>query len=957
VRHNGKDTGCFFRSNLTRKKHPVSFPQRFVGIDLGTTNCAVAWVDAASRSASPRPQIFEIPQLVAAGEIGRRGTLPSFLYFPTPDEIDAHQVTLPWTARPEVVAGTFAREQGALVPNRQIASAKSWLSNPFVDRRAQVLPWTPDAPERLSPVEASARLLAHLRDAWNHEHASSGRTHRLEDQEIVLTVPASFDEEARELTLEAARNAGLERLTLLEEPLAALYAWMAAHPREVSRRLSDGHLILVCDVGGGTSDFSLIRATTGEGDLRFERTAIGEHLLLGGDNLDLALAARLEARLVPPETGTPRLTIVQRQALRRACSAAKETLLADAAPDQVRLTILGSGRGVVGGASTTTLTRDDVRAALEEFLPQAPRDERPHRSSRAGLRELGLPYETDPAITRHLSAFLARAGRSGAGAAASGDDMARPDAVLCNGGFFAPPLARERILDALETWFGVRPDMLTTPSPEAAVAMGGAFYAALRARPEASRRLLVRAGSARAYYVGVQRDATVDATTAVCVMPRGTQEGTRLALERELTVITNQPAAFTLFSSLERTDALGDVVAFATGDDVHRHAALVTALRYGQRSRRVPLAVRLTVVFTEVGTLELWCESVTTEHRWRLQFNLRAAEADEAAGDTGEPEGEGDSDRILIPDESVLAAEALLRAVFTSAQGSPGTDALAGDLENVLGHGKHAWPLPVIRRLADVLLETSAGRRLSPRHEARWLNLAGFCLRPGFGAPVDPWRMTEIRKVYAADLAFPNDAQAQVEWLILWQRVAAGFTAAQQQELARRMIGLLGLGTRKAPRLNPQIVRDAWRLLGSLERLESAQRSRLGDELASRVRREPGNMALAWALGRFGARTSLYGPLNAVVPPEAAARWIETMLGLKALTPDARAALVQMAARTGDPARDVADAVRDRVRSRLQADGTPDELLRPLRELVPVERLDLARIFGETVPEGLRIRA
>jgi hypothetical protein len=793
-----------------------------------------------------------------------------------------------------------------------------------------------------------------VRDAWNHAEAAGDASLALERQAIVLTVPASFDEEARELTVDAARDVGLEQLTLLEEPLAALYAWMATHPGELAERLVPGALLLVCDVGGGTTDFTLVRAASAPGGLRFERTAVGDHLLLGGDNVDLALAALVERKL--PDTA--RLSISQRQALRRQCSAAKERLLSNDGPDRLSVTVLGTGRKVIGGALVTQLSRDEVLGVLNEFLPVTAAAARPQRQVRGALRELGLPYESDPAVTRHLAAFLERAARMAGVQRDAPAAMQRPDAVLFNGGFFIPAVARERILDTLASWFGERPIVLTNDAPEAAVALGAAYSAALRYEAEHAAEArgpalpLIRAGSARSYYVGVQSAADGRAPTAVCVLPRGTQEGTQLTLDRQFTVVTNQPAAFTLFSSAERSDALDAVVTFLDGE-VHRHASLVTAFRYGQRSRQVPLGVRLSAVFTEVGTLELWCESRMTEHRWRLQFNLRATEqeAHEAAGAATT----GVAPEVIVPEEAVVLGEQLIRNVFSSFAAAPET--IAGELENVFGHGRQAWPLPIIRRLVDVLLEVSEGRRQSARHEARWLNLTGFCLRPGFGTATDPWRVGEVRRKYVSGVAFPKDTQCQVEWLILLQRVSAGFSASQQQELANRILGLLGLGTRTAPRPNPQIVREAWRLLAGLERLDGSQRARLGDTLIPRVRREAQNTALLWAIGRFGTRVPLYGPLNAVVAPAAAERWLEMLLALRLFGADTASAVAQVAARTDDPARDISDAARSAALARLIEAGAPDDLLRTIREHVPIDRLTGGRIFGEALPEGLRLEA
>lgn len=912
---------------------------RSIGIDLGTTNSALAWADARGPI-----RIFDVPQLVAAGEVASVGTLPSFLYFPTDGERESGIVRLPWTSEPDTVVGIFARDHGALVPARQVSSTKSWLSNALVDRTAPLLPWGVEGGARISPVDASTRVLAHFREAWNHAHAAEGESQRLERLPVVVTVPASFDEEARELTVQAARAAGFEKLRLLEEPLAALYAWIAAHRASLPDLISRNALILVCDVGGGTTDFSLIRAGEEDGEATFERIAIGEHLLLGGDNLDLALAVRVEGKFGPGA----KLTLGQRQTLRRKCSAAKELLLADPTKGSVQITILGAGRGVVGGGMTADLTRDEVVEALTSgFLPLTARDDLPARDRRTGLRELGLPYETEPAITRHLAAFLDRAARQ------VGADV-KPAAVLFNGGFFTPEIARERLLDALASWFGERPTVLENPRPEAAVAVGAAFYGRLVQDPDAAKRLLIRAGSARTYYIGVA--ATEPGTrTAVCVMPRGTQEGTRFELDRDFTVITNRPAAFTLYSSTDRSDPLGAVVTFGDDEEVQTHAPLTTALRYGKRSRREPLAVRLSTAFTETGTLELWCESKTTEHRWRLAFNLRALEADPLDAAVAEPGGAAAETSVVIPDEAVARATGLIRDVFGAGDSSIKPEALVGELENALGHGKAAWPLETIRKLADVLIEHASGRTKSPAHEVRWLNLTGFCVRPGFGSAADAWRMTELRKVYAAGLTFPKEIQCQVEWLVLWQRTSAGFTAGQQRELAQRVSGALAIGQRKPPRLNPQIERESWRLLGGLERLDAGHRTKLGDELLARLRRDSRNSAGLWALSRFGARAPLYGPLNSVVPPNVAERWIDALLGFKGVTPDLVSAILLIGARTDDPARDISSDTADRAYEALKAAGISADLLRGLREPLAHDRADAGRVFGESLPEGLQL--
>ena len=628
-------------------------PSRYlIGIDLGTTNSVVAYIDTQEVADAGSPiRVFPVPQLVGHGEVRTLPALPSFLYFPTEDELSAGAVSATWDEDPPMVTGVLAREQGALVPSRQVSSAKSWLSYPGVDRRAKILPAQAEPPQpMISPVEASARYLMHLRDAWNGAIGTDAET-RFEHQEIVLTVPASFDEEARELTVEAARRAGLDKLTLLEEPLAAFYAWIAANRHAqaggTSSRpylardgngedLRDGELILICDIGGGTTDFSLVRARLVNGELQFERTAIGEHLLLGGDNLDFALARRVEEKLKDIK-----LTLRQRYALRRACCAAKERLLSDSSLERVPVTVLGSGRAVVGQALSVDLTREEVLQILTAgFLPITAPDEMPAHGRPTGLRELGLPYASDPAITKHLAAFLTQAAVAMNGSSAN-QRMARPNAVLFNGGFCAPAVTRERIVEAISAWFGGaqsgwRPKLLNNEAVDSAVARGAAYYGRVRR----GTGLRIRAGSARTYYIGLRSD---DGLQGICVLPAGVEEGTTLPLlNREFSVLANRPVSFTLYSSRTRHDAHGEVAALDEAN-VHRHAPLVTLLRYGKKMRDVYLIVRLRASFTEVGTLELWCESRDTPHRWRLQFELRGEDGTSAATRYGETTTRADS--------------------------------------------------------------------------------------------------------------------------------------------------------------------------------------------------------------------------------------------------------------------------------------------------------------------------
>ncbi|MCI0665738.1 MAG: hsp70 family protein [Acidobacteria bacterium] len=937
----------------------MQFSRYLIGIDLGTTNSAVAYVDTreAMTGDTPAIRIFDVIQLIAEGELGALPTLPSFLYFTNEDDAPG-SVRLPWEDNPKYVAGVFAREQGALVPGRQVASAKSWLCHDAVDRTARILPWGAEQSDRTcSPVEASTRYLAHLRDAWNHTIAQGNDELRFESQEIVLAVPASFDEEARELTVKAAHEAEFVKLTLLEEPLAAFYAWIVTHRRSLKRHLKDGDLVLICDVGGGTTDFSLIRVQIVEKEIRFERIAIGEHLLLGGDNVDLALMHSVSEKL-----GNPKLSLRQQNALRRACCAAKERLLSDGRLSRIPLSVLGGGRSVVGGTLSTELTRQEVEETLAGgFLPLTMPGDLPARAKRTGLRELGLPFASEPAISKHLAEFLTRAGTD-LSQPTTGDrqsPMIRPDAILFNGGFFAPPLTRERIIEAVAGWFPGkgekwRPKVLSNESPESAVAVGAAYYGHVRK----SGGLRISGGSARAYYVGVQTGmrAAEDQVQAVCVLPRGTEEGTTLNLEnREFIALANRPVNFTLYSSTIGHHAHGDVVSLSEAD-LHRHAPLITTLRFGKKSRQVELAVRLTVNFTEVGTLEIWCESLKTEHRWRLQFQLRGVESElEVEGEIVE-----ERPRTVISEESLELAERLIRAFFGGqyeaiSEETVTPEALVDKIESIFSYRKDAWPMVTIRKLADVLSEIAGGRKKGAKYEARWLNLYGFCLRPGFGAPADDWRITEARKIYMSGLAFPKELQNQIEWLVLWRRLAGGLNANQQNEIYHRMRAALGIGGKKLKgRLNTQVEREGWRLLASLEHLPANIRVALGKELLDKIKEHPANKSFLWSLGRLGARIPLYGPLNCVVPVENASAWIRSLLQLSELPSEVASAIVQLGALTGDPQRDIDGDLRWSALVKLNEAGMAEGVLDSLRNYVPPGRKDAVRIFGESLPEGLR---
>jgi molecular chaperone DnaK (HSP70) len=598
-----------------------------VGIDLGTTNCALAYADVGEAPEQVVPvKGLPIPQVVAVNDVSERALLPSFLYLPAPKEFPDGALQLPWKSPTDRVAGTFARDHGAKVPGRLVSSAKSWLSHAGVDRRAEILPWTAaEDVNKVSPVAASSAYLQHIRDAWNARIAGKVSTDRLENLDVFLTVPASFDAVARELTTEAASKAGFRQVTLIEEPQAAFYAWLAAQGDRWRKSVKVGDIILVCDVGGGTTDFTLISVSDEGGDLILSRLAVGEHILLGGDNMDLALAYAVAATL---SQGMEGLDAAQRVALGHACRTAKETLFTDLKKNTAPVTVLGRGSKVIGGSIKTELTRDMLRSVLiDGFLPACAPTDMPARGRRVGLTEIGLPYAADPAITRHLARFLSQQ----AGSLHTGGTTIYPSAVLFNGGVFKAAELRRRVLEILSGWAGRPVPELESTDLDLAVAHGAAYYGQVRR----GRGIRIRGGVPRSYYIGLETSApavpgVAPPIKAICVVPMGMEEGTESDVPGpELGLVVGQPAEFRfLGSTTRRDDPVGTILERWGQDELQEMAPVETALATEDGNAGEVVPVRLHSHVTEVGTLDLWCRSTRDDRRWKLEFNVREAPED-----------------------------------------------------------------------------------------------------------------------------------------------------------------------------------------------------------------------------------------------------------------------------------------------------------------------------------------
>ena len=960
---------------------PAEQARYVIGIDLGTTHTVVAYADTAGwpgaaggdaaggDGGSPPIEIFAIDQLIAPGQVAPRPLLPSARYHPAEGELLPAEIGLPWTPSnsPPAVVGELALSLGAKVPGRLVTSAKSWLCHGAVDRMAAILPWGGSTDvAKVSPVEASQGYLAHVQAAWNQRFAD----HPMADQEVVLTVPASFDEAARALTVEAARAAGLERLRLVEEPQAAFYDFLDRHREQLEETLATTKLVLVCDVGGGTTDLSLIRVEMRDSGPRITRIAVGDHLMLGGDNMDLALAHRCERRLGKGgELGVGRFSQLLAQ-----CRIAKERLLSDDAPDSVRVTVLGSGSKLVGAAQSAAVDRAEVEEmVLDGFLPRIDARERPARR-RLAVVEFGLPYVADPAITRHIAAFLAdhRAVASEAlDVAATDGASVMPDAVLLNGGVFRGEALASRLLEVLGSFRGEAgpPRRLDNPVPELAVARGAAAYAlarrgvGLRIGGGSPRTYFLRVGAAVAATgaAAVPDSAAPDSTApplsgieAVCLLPRGSEEGEEISLaDRTFSLSLGRPVRFHLLSSTSDVRYLkpGELVRLG-GDHLKELPPIAAVLEADDDRRAADVTVGLASSLTEIGTLEMSCIARDdARRRWKLEFLLRGK---------GENQVATTHVKELHP-RFAVATDLVGRVYGKSSQEVAPKEikTLRQRLEKTLGP-RPDWDTPLLREIFGALWAGQKRRRRSADHERVWFNLVGYALRPGFGYPLDEWRIRELWSIYESDLQFAGEAQNWAEWWILWRRVAGGLDAAAHGTLLETIAFYLEPPAPRPRKRPPGPKRlgydDMVRLAGTLEHVAAERKTEVGGWLLERLLRHDENPQTFWALGRIGARVPFFGSAHRVVPRAAAATWVEAILHLDWRVSDqAPFAAALLARRSGDRERDLDERLRDQVVGRLEAIDAPPSWREMVREVTHLDAADERRVFGESLPPGLRL--
>ncbi len=937
----------------------MASPRFLVGIDLGTTNTVVAYCEITDNLKQSKVSLFDIDQLIGPGEVVRKPLLPSFRYHPAQGQISSSDLTLPWENQPvsgdinNVIVGEWARELGAKVEGRQVSSAKSWLSHQAVDRSSDILPWAgAQDVDKVSPVIASASYLNHIRQAWNYRHPSN----KLEDQDVVVTVPASFDETARKLTLEAAELAGLNKIVLLEEPQAVCYDWYARHQQTAADELKELPLILVCDVGGGTTDLSLIEAkfkqnNGSESQLALDRIGVGEHLMLGGDNLDLALAHLAESRF----NQNKKLTAASLTKLIQQTRKAKENLLSSNAPEEVKITMLGSGSKLLGGTKSIALSKQEVhQIALDGFFPLSDFNEVPDKR-RSAVVEFGLPYVADPAVSKHVAEFLTQHQQVSRSALGIEDEKqnAIPVGLLLNGGVFNSDLVTERVTTLLSDWRGAPVTVLDNPHPDWSVALGAVAFGKARR----GAQLKIGGGAARSYFLHLQEKNKMG--KALCLLAKGTEEGHEIRLSgRRFSLTLGEPVRFNLLTSTH--DTLTNNTAIQNGVMVDVDPDLfvplppyITTLEgegaelHANQKERVE--VQLACQLTEVGTLKMECVSAEDDtKRWALEFEVRNKQAD-------------DNEEVQLHPKLNECKELVARLYSGNKKSADSKEikTLAKDLEKKLGK-RDEWDFTTLRQLFDAFAQGRKRRRRSEQHEKNWLRLAGFALRPGFGDPTDSWRIEQIWGLYQQNIQFKNH-QGWTDWWVFWRRIAGGLNQEQQETILADIAKYLHPGAMK----NPQSAKAAQdmgyesmvRLSASLENLEVEDKVLLATWFLSKaINHNQFQQAHWWAMGRLASRTPLYGSQHSVIPREQAEQWLPKLLEQNwQKEPMIAFAAVMICRKTGDRLFDISDDYREQVLAKLKQSKVPESWVSLVEEVKELSDSESKRVFGDALPSGLTL--
>jgi molecular chaperone DnaK (HSP70) len=925
----------------------------FIGIDLGTSNCALSYIDSKDPVAGT--QVFAIPQFESLDTVREQSTLPSYCYYLNESENTSLQANADASWSQETVVGLLARDRASSAPERTISSAKSWLCHAGIDREGKLLPWKSQAiadAQKRSPVEASAAYLDYLRFAWNQTIGAKDKQSQFDRQEIVITVPASFDTVAQRLTLDAAERANYPKsMRLLEEPQAAFYAWLEKHPNaEEWDRILSGlserpQVILVCDIGGGTSDFSLFEVARAEGKSlpSVRRIAVSNHILLGGDNIDLALAHRAEAKLA---ASTP-LSSSSWSQLTAQCRELKERVLSTTGDSEETFTIAlaTEGGNLFAAAQTVSLHRSDImNTIVEGFFPHCEADAQPMRES-GGLREIGLPYAQDSAITLHLADFVRQR---------------KVDAILFNGGSLASTEIQGRLADQVAHWQdGAQPKRLANDELDLAVARGAAWYLASLERENATT---IEGGSGHSFYIEVsytpkkrKKKTAATETRLVCVLPQGSpvEESVRItALDLALKV--NTPVQFQAYTSTCREQDQGADLVVYNPHDFHKLPSMHTMAQLPP-GEPIPeegtVPIQLEAHFNNLGILRVNCVSVrriqAQNRNWRLDFNLR-----QSATDTADQTTQAAPD-LGISSEDLDAAQSWIRSVYTREHSTPVDAAgMLKQLEALCHQSRREWNLPLIRELWKPLSESITRRDLSPEHELTWLNAAGFCLRPGYGHPLDEYYLRTLWLIQELDLAFVKNKASREQYFLLWRRVAGGLTQAQQESLYEQWIEKTLQDTKQSY--------ESARMLGAFEHLSSDKRLRLAHHFTESIqaRQESFCDHAIWALGRLLNRVPLYGGEHAILDASEVERAFNALEPLDWTRDNLRNVpqlFVQAARIVNNRDHDVPAELRARIIAKAKESGASESRLQPLQTFTMIDAKDIQQLFGESLPSGLSV--
>lgn len=897
-----------------------------VGIDLGTTNCVVSYVSSTGTNADLNsPTLLSIPQVMADGSVQAFNHLPSAIYVLANDEVDKVVPVLPWRHHEtNCVVGMGALALGQRRAGQLVQSAKSWLSHRQVDRRSAILPWGSDAVKKLSPLQASKMLLLHIKQSWDHRFPDAP----LAAQSIALTLPASFDEEARALTLEAATLAGLDNLYLLEEPQAACYYYIS--DGEKLAALADKKMLLVVDIGGGTSDFSLVaikpasKTDHQKNSISLKRIAVGEHLLLGGDNLDQALAFQLDPKQISALSASRLAALVQQT------RQAKERLLGDNAPESLSITVLGGGSRLIGGSQKFNVSRD---ALLEQvhtgFFPLVESGDSVQKNDYA-MHTLGLPYESDPAFTRHLAAFLQQ--HKAEIEAATGSAM--PDAVLFNGGLFNSPVLKTRLLEQLNAWSNEPILACSAEEPNDAVAKGATLYLNALAGDNAR----IESGVAHSLYLKIGDDQFVG------ILPKGTLKGDVAVLAQAFFVTLGQHVQFPLYRSDDHIDCVVGEIRNEKG--LHYISNLATELDsiedYAERS------VSMSVQMTEVGVLQVLLNAKNGRDEWRLDFSTSSTESIDLS----------DSDELLH--SNMGQAEEHLAHCFSAAGQKLKPElvkALKQDLDQLLGR-RDDWNVATSRRLVDKLLSLKSGRMKSAQHERQWLQLVGYCLRPGFGAADDVTRVQQVINITKAGAQFDSAAVWGQYWT-LYRRIAGGMSVEQQQVLLKQFsqyYSPTGQRSReKSKSLTTKSSDDLIRLVGALEAVPNEDKITVVDWLIKRLQKTSEPDTAWWTVGRIASRHLLSGKQELRLSEERLFPILDFALKEDwKKRKQAGLAAVLMSQVSVDESEKL-KVYRKKIANKLKKDKCPTQWVERLESQIEINSDELNALVGESLPIGLRL--